>query len=287
MPDCYFVSDLHGVSKRYERLFHRIRRDPPDIVFMGGDLLPHGYYAPTEEDPGFIRQVLIDGFRELKKDLKDRYPMVYLILGNDDPRINEEIIITAGSQYGLWQYIHNRKVSYGHYDIYGYAFIPPSPFGLKDWEKYDVSRFVDPGCTHPYQGMRSVPPDCDIEYSNIKQDLDKLAGEGALERSVFLFHSPPYNTSLDRAALDGKMVDYVPLDVHVGSIAIQRFIESRQPMLTMHGHIHEASRLTGQWTGKIGNTWMFNASVDTSQLALIRFDLADPVNATRELIGPG
>jgi len=33
----------------------------------------------------------------------------------------------------------------------------------------------------------------------------------------------------------------------VGSIAVRRFIEERQPLLTLHGHIHESARLTGDW----------------------------------------
>src|SRR6056297_1323167 len=206
MPHCYFVSDLHGHAGRYEKLFQRVLEAPPDIVFIGGDLLPHGYYAPSEEGNGFIQKVLIDGFQHLKQKLQARYPEVFLILGNDDPRINEGWIRDAGEKYGIWNYIHDRKVQYGDYDIYGYAFIPPSPFGLKDWEKYDVSRYVDPGCTHPCEGMRSVAPDYDTKYNNIKQDLDQMVGEEKLDRSVFLFHSPPYSTPLDRAALDGQMV---------------------------------------------------------------------------------
>ena len=65
---------------------------------------------------------------------------------------------------------------------------------------------------------------------------------------------PPCDTLLDRAALDEKMIDYVPPDVHVGSIAIQRFIEERQPGLTLHGHVHESARLTGQWQQRFGRT---------------------------------
>lgn len=40
---------------------------------------------------------------------------------------------------------------------------------------------------------------------------------------------------------------YAPMDVHVGSIALRRFIEARQPLLTLHGHVHESARLTGSW----------------------------------------
>jgi len=283
MPHCYFVSDLHGNRDLYAALFDKIRRDPPDMVFIGGDILPHGYHQEgTSGD--FIRDCLQEGFQRLQQELRDRYPQVCLIPGNDDPRANEEKIRRSGEEKGLWDYIHNRKVQYGDYHIYGYAFIPPSPFGLKDWEKYDVSRFVDPGCTHPFEGMRTVSPDYDPEYSNIRHDLENLVKESDLSRAVFLFHSPPYDTPLDRAALDGQMIDHVPLDVHVGSIAIQRFIEARQPLLTLHGHIHEASRITGTWRSRMGNTYMFNASYHQNVLALVEFELEDLENARRVLI---
>ena len=283
MPLCYFISDLHGKKELYQALFRRIRKEPPDALFIGGDLLPHGYYH-SDHRGDFINTVMKEGFLQLRQELKSHYPRVFLILGNDDPRINEERIRGLGQEYQLWEYIHNRKVPFGNYTVYGYSFIPPSPFGLKDWEKYDVSRFVDPGCTHPSEGMRTIPPDYDPEYDNISQDLEKVGGDQALDRSIFLFHSPPYNTPLDRAALDGMMVDYVPLDVHVGSIAIQRFIEQRQPRITLHGHVHEASRLTGRWSSSKGYTRMLNAAWDGSGLALVHFDPADPERAKRILL---
>jgi Icc-related predicted phosphoesterase len=121
-------------------------------------------------------------------------------------------------------------------------------------------------------------------WSTIRQDLEDLAGETDLANAVFLFHSPPYNTDLDRAALDGKKVDHVPLDVHVGSIAILRFIEERQPLLTLHGHVHESTRLTGRWKQRIGRTVAINGAHDGPELSLVRFDLADPGAATRELL---
>jgi Icc-related predicted phosphoesterase len=123
----------------------------------------------------------------------------------------------------------------------------------------------------------------EIRYSTIQQDLDALAGDRDLEAAVILCHSPPYETNLDRAANDGKMVDHVPLDLHVGSIALRRFIEQRQPLVTLHGHIHESARLTGSWRDRIGRTHLFGAAHDGEDLALVRFDLEDPHKATREL----
>jgi uncharacterized protein len=70
----------------------------------------------------------------------------------------------------------------------------------------------------------------------------------------------------------------------VGSIAVRRFIETRQPFITLHGHIHESPRLTGSWKDLIGRTHAFSAAHDGRELALVRFELEKPEEATRELI---
>jgi Icc-related predicted phosphoesterase len=114
--------------------------------------------------------------------------------------------------------------------------------------------------------------------------LKELYKETQIGKTIFLFHSPPYNSNLDRAALDDKIVDHVPVDVHVGSIAIQRFIKKKQPLLTLHGHVHESTRLTGYWKQRFGKTYSFNAAHDGPELALIRFRSDDLENATRVLI---
>jgi Icc-related predicted phosphoesterase len=80
------------------------------------------------------------------------------------------------------------------------------------------------------------------------------------------------------------MIDHVPVDIHLGSIAIRRFIEARQPLLTLHGHAHEAARVSGSWRDRIGRTRCLSAAHDGPELALVRFDLNRLDEATRELI---
>ena len=286
MTNCIFVSDLHGHQDRYIKLFKLIESDRPQIVFLGGDIMPGISWVRSGEFGGkdFVRGFIAPHLKDLRDKLADKYPKIFLILGNDDgKRIESAVLDIAGE--GLWEYIHGRKVCVGEFTVYGYAYVPPTPFRLKDWERYDVSRYVDPGSVSPEEGTHTVPSSTDeLRYSTILMDLEALAGEDDLSKSIFLFHSPPYKTSLDRAALDGIMIDHVPLDVHVGSIAIRRFIENRQPLLTLHGHIHESARLTGAWKDEIGRTVMFNASHNGYELAAIRFDPAATENAVRELI---
>ncbi|NOQ22101.1 MAG: hypothetical protein GQ565_05555 [Candidatus Aegiribacteria sp.] len=286
MAHYIFCSDLHGRTHHYGKLFRVIREEEPDAVFLGGDLLPGAVqiFASNFIDKDFVNGFLTRELTCIRDDPEITYPEIFLILGNDDGRFEEAAILDAVER-GLWHYVHNRKISLGSFQVYGYSFVPPSPFRLKDWEKYDVSRYVDPGCIHPEDGIHTVPvSDYEMRYSTISDDLEVLTDGDDLSRAIMLFHSPPYRTNLDRAALDGRMIDHAPLDVHVGSIAIQRFIKKKQPLITLHGHIHESSRITGNWMDREGRTFMFNAAHDGPELALIRFDPDKPESASRELL---
>ena len=287
LPLCFFVTDLHGHADRYEKLFTSILTERPDAVFLGGDLLPKGSSLLMRADKAhvdFVIDYLVPSFMKLRDALGREYPSLFVILGNDDPRYEEPEILNAAKS-GLWSYIHGQKAGFAGFNVYGYACVPPTPFILKDWERYDVSRYVDPGCISPEEGRRSVATEMsDVKWGTIAKDLDSMVSDDSMEHAIFLFHTPPYDTPLDRAALDGKTHEHVALDVHVGSIAVRRFIERRQPLLTLHGHVHEAARLTGQWKTRLGRTVCINGAHDGPELAVVRFDPESPDDASRQLL---
>jgi uncharacterized protein len=283
-----FASDLHGHQRRYEALFHAVGDDPPDVLLLGGDLFPAGRGVASARYPDvedFTGEYLLPRFTELRDALGARFPQVLFILGNDDRRSLEPELDALSAAFGA-VHLHNRRVTRGPWTIAGYACVPPSPFRLKDWERYDVSRYTDPGCIPPDEGVVTSPVSAgDIARGRTMQDdLAELAEGIDVRTTVFLFHAPPYKTALDRAALDGKMVDHAPLDVHVGSIAMRRFIERREPLVTLHGHIHESARITGAWRDRIGPTHLFGAAHDGPELALVHFDPAHPDTAVRHLV---
>ena len=286
MNSAFLVSDLHGSESKYSRLLHQIELHKPAVVFIAGDILPSGVKllsSGTSAD-SFITSFMIPRFSRLKEKMKENYPEIYLILGNDDARVEEEAVKSEDAA-GCWHYINNSFDTYKEYKIFGYCFVPPTPFLLKDWEKYDVSRYLDPGCVSPEEGIRTKPVrKLEVRNSTIQQDLENLTNGHDLSKSIFLFHAPPHKTSLDRANLDGKIIDQVQVDVHVGSIAIRRFIEREQPYITIHGHIHESSKLTGKWYEKIGDTHCYNAAFEGSRLAIIILSLENPEKAERILI---
>ncbi|MDG6225749.1 MAG: hypothetical protein QCI82_09575 [Candidatus Thermoplasmatota archaeon] len=274
--ECIFASDLHGRKERYDALFRSIGEIAPQAVFLGGDLLPR-----TGDVVLFIEEMMdrIDELRSSSSPCE-----VYVILGNDDPKQYEGEFIRADRE-GKIHYAHQRRFELGGYVIRGYSHVPPSPFLLKDWEKYDVSRYVDPGCVPPEEGIFTTDVDRGaIPHTTIKGDLSPLIRDPDMHRTIMLFHAPPYGTSLDMANIGGKMIDHVPLDPHVGSIAIKEFIESASPLLTLHGHIHESATLTGSWREEIGKTTCLSAAYEGKGLALVRFDTEQLGSATRGII---
>jgi len=279
---CHFTSDLHGKKKRYERLFQIIEKERPDAVFLGGDLLPHAMRTDIDLKE-FISENIFDPMKKVRK-IGNNKPDFFVILGNDDPRMVEPLFLLADDQ-GILHYMHQKSLAFHDLFVSGYAFIPPTPFQLKDWERYDVSRFVDVGAVSPEEGFRTVEIDLnEIRYQTIANDLENLEKQTPVSKTIFLFHAPPYETLLDRADLDGKIIDHAPLDVHIGSIAIKRFIKDKQPLLTLHGHVHETVRLTNAWQQKIGKTCCFGGAHDGPELPLVRFDTDDFSSATRNLI---
>ena len=279
MNSCFFVSDLHGKMSRYVALFKLIKKEKPDFVFIGGDLLPHRNFKALKlaGESNFFNDFLLRKLGELRDKMDCNYPEIYLIPGNDDLK-SDFLSAADGEKEGLWRNIHNQCVVIGKYRLYGYACVPPTPFRNKDWEKYDISKEIAPGSITLSNGFYSLPPDHDTENDTIQHDIEKLANEDNLEYGIFLFHSPPYESSLDLAETGSGIYQ------HVGSKAIRNFIDEKQPYLTMHGHIHESARISGEWKQTVGRTVTVSAAHDGPELALVKFELHNVHSAIRTII---
>ncbi|MFZ4547402.1 MAG: metallophosphoesterase family protein [Bacteroidales bacterium] len=286
MNTCLFVSDLHGKMSRYEALFKIIRKEKPDFVFLGGDLLPHRNIqnqSGAKDESNFVNDFLFRKFEKLKETMECAYPDIFLIPGNDDRKIVFDSV-ADGEKADLWRNIHNQCVVIGKYRFYGYGCVPPTPFMIKDWERFDCSPEINMGCIAPADGIFSAPPLHDPKKDTIENDIGKLIEDDDLQFGVFLFHSPPFQTVFDQALIrNGRFGDEVSVK-NVGSKAILNFIMESQPYITMHGHIHESVGITAQWQQELGRTWACSAAHDGPELSVVKFNLNDPKSATRRLV---
>jgi uncharacterized protein len=87
------------------------------------------------------------------------------------------------------------------------------------------------------------------------------------ERTIFGFHCPPHGSGLDEApelTEDMKLKDAGRAPVPLGSTAVREAIERHQPLLSLHGHIHESRGNT-----RIGRTLCINPGSSYEQGELL------------------
>jgi len=108
-----------------------------------------------------------------------------------------------------------------------------------------------------------TPWDCarDVEESELRARIDAVVSQWDAPEGEHLLlntHCPPYRTTIDQAAVldedlrpvtDGGQVVLGP----VGSTAVREAIEEHQPLLSLHGHIHES-----RGVDRVGRTLCIN-----------------------------
>lgn len=237
-----FCTDLHGCKWKYEKSLEIAEQKSVDVVINGGDMLP------TDGD------LIYDQETFLKWDLKEIFErfekakIYYLFIpGNDDLQIWDETFKELIKDY---QYIKNINCSIealNGYEFIGFNLVPDYPFGLKDRCRKDKENFIFPGqYTDPvfsyrfgFKPIENWPQYC-CKLDTLEDCLKQLQRPKDFKKSIYVIHTPPKLTGLDVLSRGES----------VGSMAVREFIEQNQPLMTLHGHIHDASINKTQ----IGNT---------------------------------
>jgi Icc-related predicted phosphoesterase len=109
----------------------------------------------------------------------------------------------------------------------------------------------------------------DVEEVVLEQKLDSLARMiQHPERTIAVLHVPPYGSGLDTCPDLDENLKIITQGGQVvmksaGSHAVKAFIEKVQPMLTLHGHIHESPGHV-----HIGHTLSINAGSEYAEAIL-------------------
>ncbi len=208
---------------------------------------------------------------------------LYAIPGNDDWMGALPSLIGLEPD-GLILIPRDRTVpASGGFLLRGYSFVPPTPFLLKDFEKRDLSRDAPP--SSPGRIVTTVDgrvgeTDSASFFAGRPAIEDDLAAWTLGEESgktVCVMHGPPFGTVLDRLA-DGRPA---------GSRAVRDFLMRENPLLSLHGHIHESADASGAWAQTIGKTLSVNPGQTGGRLSAVWFDPSDPAGSmTHTLYGP-
>ena len=108
-----------------------------------------------------------------------------------------------------------------------------------------------------------TPRECTEE--ELEKKIDKLASQVEdMENAIFNFHIPPYDTQLDKCPkLSEDLTPSAGEVISAGSKAVLSAIKRYQPLLGLHGHIHESRGIQ-----KIGRTTCMNPGSEYTEAIL-------------------
>jgi Icc-related predicted phosphoesterase len=273
-----FVTDVHGSERCFKKFLNAGKFYDAQYLILGGDITGKTL-VPIERANGGWRARYGDHHYvdltererdELAQRIRDngQYPVVgerdeLLALFAEDRREQTFVEVVVESMRG-WMRLADERLSGTGIR----CFVTP---GNDDfWEIDDVLRdaehveFVDGRCVRLDESHEMIT----TGYSNITPwHSPREEDEGALARRidamfanveepenlVAVLHCPPRGTELDQApVIDSKLrVKMSGGEVRlgpVGSTAVGEFIEARQPLLGLHGHVHESK--AAQYLGR-------------------------------------
>src|SRR3989338_2812633 len=119
-----YSADLHGNEEFYKRLLKKAEEENCQAVAIGGDLC--GREGSTikekiESQKSFLEKFMIPLFLNFKK--KNNGTEFYVIMGNDDFRINLQVLENA-EKNKILKSIHKKSVKLSkNFNIAGYSFV--------------------------------------------------------------------------------------------------------------------------------------------------------------------
>lgn len=282
----YFVSDIHGSTLCWRKFLAAARFYEADVIIVGGDITGK-FVVPFIQQPDNTWLTKVDGVdrRLTAADEVEAYKVRIENAGSysfeTSPEEYEQCMADASSVDALfrrlvidrvqkWVRLADEKldgsgvqcfVSGGNDDFYEVdeALSTSRTIQLPEGRLTVIKdQFELLGL-----GYANITPwHCprDISETDLAQKLQVVAeGVTDMERAIFDVHVPPYGSGLDMAPQldsDLKVVMSASGEVQmiaVGSTAVRDAILKYQPMLAMHGHVHESRGVR-----RLGRTTIIN-----------------------------
>jgi len=279
------VADLHGSEMCFHKVIKSVEMYKPDVISVGGDLTGKGIVPIVQQHDGSFKS----SFYDKPYDLRSKEDVAALV---DKIRLNgwyewqctpselEEFRFSEVVQARVFKQViletMKRWVSYadeafrekkvglymlpGNDDDFaidealagsGTIVNPEGKVVMID----DDHEMISTGFSNitPWHAERDIPED------ELARKIEEMASKVKnMKSAIFNFHCPPYGTLLDSAPkVDEQLRPVTSGGVVVigpaGSTAVRTAIEKYQPLLGIHGHIHESRGME-----KIGRTLCFN-----------------------------
>jgi len=268
-----FTSDLHGNAPHYERLRALAESEMPDLIILGGDLLPDDSALDAKSlgtgQPRYVESTFKTAVSQLRQvsGCQD----VLVIFGNHDWG-SAALAMRQLADQGLVSILTvEAPVRVNGVSFLGYSYSPPTPWFVKDFERLDCRGDQPPligGARWDARFSRMVQQGARVLFENlptIEEDLSKVVVPA--QPWVFVIHAPPYDSKLDQSYRGESW----------GSRAVRAALERCQPLLSLHGHIHESPEVSGSFQDRFGATTAVNPGQSVKSLcyAIIELDVAN------------
>jgi Icc-related predicted phosphoesterase len=264
----FFATDIHGSEICWRKFLNAAEFYKADLVVLGGDVTGK-VMVPVTSHQGYW-EVTVRGQKhrlETQQELDDiqrqirntgSYPAIVSPdelrhLSDTEGAVDQRFTVEMTRSLDRWLDMADGKLrggeipcvlNGGNDDIWEIDdIIESSPcvqFGEGKMLDLDGFPLVSMGWTNPtpWDTFREAPE------PELARKIDEVAGKVPdMSRAIFNFHAPPYGTGLDEApALDDQLrpTHGGAVMKAVGSTAVRDAIAKYQPMLSVHGHIHES-----------------------------------------------
>jgi len=284
----FYAGDVHGSRVCWKKFVNAAAHYPADALVMGGDLTGKALVPILRAGDGSYGARVVGEQRiartaeeldQMQQAISSNgmYPLIVdedeaRRLGEDPARREEAFEKALLDELRLWVELADERLS--GTDTRAYV-IPGNddPWSIDEVlasgsavvscdERIEIvgpHEMVSLGYSNrtPWKTPRELDEE-DI-YVRLRRLADQLERP---EQAIFNVHVPPWESSLDTAFEVDEDLRYVtkggrPHEVPTGSRAVRQVLEETQPVLSLHGHIHESKGVT-----RIGRTVAINPGSD-------------------------
>jgi uncharacterized protein len=279
----FFATDLHGSDVVFRKFLNAISVYEVDVAILGGDLTGKRLAPIVRTSEGFEGEVVGETLHpRTEEELEPilgrirslgQYPIIVSREELDEMRadpsmVERRFVRECHTQVADWMRRAADRLSPLGIPLYvtggndDYLSIE----GILDeaeWVTNAEGRVLDlaPGLQMISTGYGNPTPwECprDVSENDLSERIELMArGLDESCRAVFNLHVPPYGSGLDRCAKLDTSVDpprpITGVETAAGSTAVADALHRHEPILSLHGHIHESAGIR-----EIGRTTAIN-----------------------------
>jgi len=263
----FFVTDIHGSNTCYRKYLNALKVYNVDVGILMGDLTGK-VLVPLVEKAGGGRETSLMGHHtvaatetelsDLKKTVEmmgyywaHQTPEEFQAYKADPQKVDALFKKKMMERLSEWIALADERLAGTSYKVY---MAPGNDDHLEvDQVIADSAAIINCNTKNVMVGDHEMisfswanPTPWNTPREKPEEELEPMIEELVatvrdVGSAIFNLHVPPYGYALDLAPeLSKDLVQAADNKVHVGSHAVARVIEKYQPLLGLHGHIHES-----------------------------------------------